>query len=198
MAERGLRVDVITVENTYILRVLGVIARTFVILRTQQHAHKRTAFVTRFSAAQAMAEKIQYPAGVAVDLLMDDPSAVAAQVQSVAEKIPGRLREFTFGAARAVAREHCNHSEEPQALPDGLNTAQKMEIASTHDGLCGVFHANAIAEVVTEGVAARGELTGNRYRNQGRLSPKMTLFSFETFSVVKLLTVRTDEDSLVA
>ena len=135
-----------------------------------------------------MAEGIQYQAGVAVDLLMDEPSAVTAQVQSVAEKIPGRLREFIFDAtSRAVAREHCNHSEEPQALPDGLNTAQEMEVASTHDGLCGVFHANAIAEVVTEDVAARGELTGNRYRNQGRLSPKMTLFLFETFSVVKLL-----------
>ena len=53
-----------------------------------------------------MAEEIQYPASVAVDLLMDDPSAVAAQVQSVAEKIPGRLREFIFDAARAVRREH--------------------------------------------------------------------------------------------
>ena len=51
-----------------------------------------------------------------------------------------------------------------------------METASTHDGLCGVFYANAIAEVVTEDVAARGELTGNRYRNQVRLSPKMPLY----------------------
>ena len=40
-----------------------------------------------------------------------------------------------------------------------------MEIAPTHDGLWGVFQANAIAEVVAEDVAARGELTGNRYRN---------------------------------
>ena len=121
-----------------------------------------------------MAEGIEYPSGEAVDQLVDDPSAVAAQVQLVAEKFPRRLREFIFDAARAVGHEHCDDREEPQALPDGLNIAQKMEIASTHDGLCGVFHANVIAEVVTEDVAARGELTGNRYRNQVRLSPKMS------------------------
>ena len=121
-----------------------------------------------------MAEGIQYPLGIAVDQLVDDPSAVAAQVRLVAEKFPGRLREFIFDAARAVRHEHCDHREEPQALPDGLNIAQKTEIASTHDGLC--VYANAIAEAVTENVAACGELTGNRYRNQVRLSPKMCLY----------------------
>ena len=55
-----------------------------------------------------MAEGIQYPSGVAVDQLVDDPSAVAAQIQLVAEKFPGRLREFIFDAARAVGHdEHC-------------------------------------------------------------------------------------------
>ena len=123
-----------------------------------------------------MAEGIQYPSGVAVDQLLDDPSAMAAQVQLIAETFPGRLLEFIFDAARAVGHEHCDHREEPQALPDGVNIAQKMKIAYTHDGLCDVFHANAIAEVVTEDVAARGELTGNRYRNQVRLSPNMSLY----------------------
>ena len=138
-----------------------------------------------------MAEGIQYPSGVAVDQLVDGPSAVAAQVQLVAEKFPGRLREFIFDAARATGQKHCDHREEPQALPDGLNIAQKIEIASTHDGLCGVFHANAIAEVVTEDVAARGEVTGNRYRNQVRLSPKMSLYYSNNLvlvgKIVKLL-----------
>ena len=35
-----------------------------------------------------MGEGIQYSSGVAVDQLVDDPSAVAAQVQLVAERFP--------------------------------------------------------------------------------------------------------------
>ena len=131
-----------------------------------------------------MAEGIQHPSRVAVDQLVDDPSAVAAQVQLVAEKFPGWLRKFIFNAARAVGHEHCDHREEPQPLPDGLNIAQKMEIASIHDGLCGVFHTNAIVGAVTEDVAARGELTGNRHRNQVRLSPKMSLYYSRWSSII--------------
>ena len=63
-----------------------------------------------------MAEGIQYSSGVAVDQLVDDPRAVAAQVQLVAEKFPRRLRELIFEAARAVGHERCDHREGPQAL----------------------------------------------------------------------------------
>ena len=145
-----------------------------------------------------MAEGIQYPLGVAVDQLVDDPSAVAAQVQLVADKFLGRLRQFIFDAARAVGHEHCDHREEPQALPDRLNIAQKVEIESTRDGLCGVFPTNAIAEVVIEYVAARGELTGNRYRNQVRLSPKGSLYRSRSVKCCKITAVCADDDSLVA
>ena len=86
-----------------------------------------------------MAEGIQYLSGVAVDQLVDDPSAVAAQVQLGAEKFPGRLREFIFDAARAVGHdEHCGTERSPKHSQTDSTSRRKWELCLLMMG-CAVF-----------------------------------------------------------
>lgn len=113
-------------------------------------------------------DPMQYPEAVVVDEVACNPTAVYDQVVLVAKYHPHRLREFIFTAANLVGAKFCQHSEEPRPLSDELTLQEKQVGARAHPGLCGYFHAGAIAGVETEDVEMRGETTGNRFRNQVR------------------------------
>ncbi|CAN0503591.1 unnamed protein product, partial [Ectocarpus sp. 8 AP-2014] len=97
--------------------------------------------------------------------------AILVQVKEAYEHDVARVREFVFDAAVAVGTASCNHDEPPGPLPTGLTRDQRAQAAKEHPGLCGVYHAAAIAGVSYADVAATAERRGvgvtfNVFRNQ--------------------------------
>lgn len=129
-----------------------------------------------------------YPIEAAVAAYVGgDETYVTVQVALIAKHFPANIWVFIWDAAREVGPRFCSHQGPPPVLlivGTGNAVACKAE-AKNHPGQRGVHHAEAIAGVEADNVAARGNGSAQRrFRNQ--VSLLLHIFAYSAHHVIML------------